>query len=175
MNTEKTPPESPLLWITGLPGSGKSTLANQVVEVIRLSGRQCVLLDGDTLRSILGRTNPDLDYSMQSRKEIAMVYSKIGALLNTQGLTVVIATVSLFWEVQEFNRQNLPNYCEVFLDVDLDLLYSGERKNLYDSVLRETLIPEIPKNPDIVLHANRANDRENWLGILLHELDWLKK
>lgn len=174
MSTEKTPPASPLLWITGLPGSGKSTLANQVVSVIRISGRQCVLLDGDSLRAILGRTNPDSDYSMQSRKEIAMTYSKIGALLNSQGLMVVISTVSLFWEVQEFNRKNLPNYCEVFLDVDLDLLHSGERKNLYDSVLRETLIPEFPKNPDIILRATKAIDRKNWLGILRHELDWLQ-
>jgi adenylylsulfate kinase len=156
-----------------MPGSGKSTLANQIVDVIRNSGKQCVWLDGDSLRAILGRANPDSDYTMESRKEIAMIYSKIGTLLNSQGLIVVISTVSLFWEVHAFNRRNVPNYYEVFLDVDLDLLYTGERKNLYDSILRKSLTPEFPKNPDIILRASNSIDRENWLSILCEQLDWL--
>jgi adenylylsulfate kinase-like enzyme len=174
VNTIITRAACPLVWITGLPGSGKSTLANQVVNLIRLSGKQCVLLDGDTLREILGKTNLDSDYSMNSRKEVAMIYSKIGILLNSQGVIVVVSTVSLFWDVHEFNRQNLPNYCEVFLDVDLNLLYTGQRKHLYESVLRDSLIPEFPKNPDIILRAKKSMDREKWLDILRNKLIWIE-
>ena len=52
-------------------------------------------------------------------------------MLANQGLTVVIATMSLFKEVHAWNRHNLPGYFEVYLKVPLDELRRRDSKGIY--------------------------------------------
>ena len=83
----------PLIWITGLPGSGKSTLAASLASHFRSQDMPCVFLDGDELREILGRNDASRDYTTDSRKDLAQIYSRLASKLNQQDLIVVIATV----------------------------------------------------------------------------------
>jgi adenylylsulfate kinase-like enzyme len=46
-----------------------------------------------------------------------MQYARLCRVLAEQGVTVVIATISLFKEVHAWNRENLPGYFEVYLKV----------------------------------------------------------
>ena len=160
----------PLIWITGLPGSGKSTLAASLASHFRSQDMPCVFLDGDELREILGRNDASRDYTTDSRKDLAQIYSRLASKLNQQDLIVVIATVSLFWEVLEHNRSTNPNYVEVFLNVDSQILHTGERKLLYDETLKLDLVSELPRNPDLVLHASNESDRNDWFKELLNFL-----
>lgn len=157
----------PLIWITGLPGSGKSTLGAALVQHFRSDGTPCVFLDGDELRQILGRIDHDGDYTMQSRRELAQIYSRLATKLNLQGLVVVVATVSMFLEVYDSNRRANSNYVEVFLNVDRELLSSGPRKEMYEESLELNLLSEFPLNPDLMLHAKTEEDRYVWFTELL--------
>ena len=161
---------TPLIWITGMPGSGKTTLANQLVTFIRENGRECLHLDGDKLREIFGKENQTIDYSVQSRSEIALIYSKLALHLNSQGVTTVVSTVSLFWDVQIHNRMNAEKYFEVFLDVEQGLLENGPRTALYNSGIRVEIDPEFPKRPELTLRANSSTDRNTWFDTLIYEL-----
>ena len=45
--------------------------------------------------------------------------SRLCRLLASQGTDVVCATISLFHEVQSWNRDNIPGYCEIYLQVPM--------------------------------------------------------
>ena len=49
----------------------------------------------------------------------------------SQGSTVIVSVIGLFKELHEFNRLNIENYIEVFLDVPIDELKRRDPKGLY--------------------------------------------
>ena len=123
---------SQVIWITGLSGAGKSTLAQEVVAHLRAEGGAVVMLDGDELREVFGAvaTNAQ-NHGREGRLALAMQYAHLCRIIAAQGLTVVIATISLFREVHTWNRANLPGYFEVYLKVPVDELRRRDPKGIY--------------------------------------------
>lgn len=121
-----------VIWITGLSGAGKSTLARPVVDLLKAAGMAVVMLDGDELREVLGAGtfNSD-DHGLEKRLVLAKQYSLLCRLIASQGLTVVIATISLFREVHVWNRAHLPGYFEVYLKVPVEELRRRDPKGIY--------------------------------------------
>lgn len=121
-----------VLWITGLSGAGKSSLAHETVARLRTAGEEVVLLDGDELRDAFGAVAENAqNHGREGRLTLAMRYAHLCHLIATQGLTVVIATVSLFREVHAWNRANLPGYFEVYLKVPVEELRRRDPKGIY--------------------------------------------
>ena len=60
-----------------------------------------------------------------------MRYSRLTRIIATPGVTVVVATISLFSEIQKWNRSNLPRYFEVYLKVPIDELRRRDPKGIY--------------------------------------------
>lgn len=100
-----------VIWITGLSGTGKSLLAVRVVERLRARSDSAILLDGDTLREILGVRGMDA----RTREQLALRYSRLAWLIAGQGFTVVVATISLRHSVHASNRKQDGHYLEVLL------------------------------------------------------------
>ena len=99
------------IWITGLSGAGKSTLGIEVVKLLRSNGEPVVYLDGDQLREVFSAVNlTEKNHSREGRLSLAMQYSRLCDVISKQGLTVVIATISMFKEIHDWNRKNLSNY-----------------------------------------------------------------
>lgn len=168
-----------VLWITGLSGAGKSTLACEVVLLLRSAGKTVVFLDGDELRDVFGVAQFNQDNHLREKRiELAMQYSKICKLLASQGLIVVIATISLFHEVHKWNRSHIPGYIEVYLKVPLDELRRRDPKNIYkkyadgeiSNVAGLDLHVDVPKNPDQVVEFKledcNASTAENLFKLL---------
>lgn len=121
-----------VIWITGLSGSGKTTLATEITSRLRLSGQAVVLLDGDELREVFGAADINTqNHGREGRLMLALQYSKLCRVIAGQGLTVVIATISLFRKVHEWNRENLPGYFEVYLKVPMEELRRRDPKGIY--------------------------------------------
>lgn len=121
-------PPGRVIWITGLSASGKSTVARLVARTLLDRGVASVLLDGDELRALFPG---GARFERPARLELAGRYQRLCALLAGQGLTVVIATVSLFKEVHAWNRRHLPGYTEVYLRVPPEELRRRDPAGLY--------------------------------------------
>jgi adenylylsulfate kinase len=152
-----------VFWITGLSGSGKTTLGREVWSRLRAAGRPVIFLDGDALRAAIAE---DLGHSADNRRRSAMRNARLCRLLAEQGVDVVCATISLFHEVQRWNRENIPGYREIYLRVPIDELRCRDNKGIYAQGQRAEArdvvgidVPaEAPEAPDLVLDNYGAPD-----------------
>ena len=145
-----------VIWIIGLSGTGKTTLASQVVERIRQLNGKVVLLDGDLIRTLFGN---DVDHTIEGRRRNAERLSVLSKFLADQGIHVVAAVLSIFPEWRRWNRENIPDYSEVYIKASMQTLLRRDIKNLYGRAARGEILnvvgvdipfPE-PENPDLVI------------------------
>jgi adenylylsulfate kinase-like enzyme len=161
--------ESPgrVFWITGLSGAGKSTVGERLWRRLRAAGRSAIFLDGDKLRSAIAE---DLSHPIEDRRRSAMRNGRLCQLLSAQGIDVVCATISMFHEVQRWNRKHIPGYFEIYLRVpmaeierrDPKRIYARARKRKIANIVGIDIAAEEPDTPDLVvdnhgsLNANAA-------------------
>ncbi|WP_395020424.1 adenylyl-sulfate kinase [Dongia sp.] len=115
-------------WITGLSAAGKSSVAQRLVDRMVAAGRRPVLLDGDVLRAIFGVSGA---HDRGSRLNLALQYARLCSELSRQGHTVICATISLFHQVHDWNRANIPGYHEIYLRVPIEQLQARDPKGIY--------------------------------------------
>ncbi len=150
-----------LIWITGLAGSGKTTIARKLYSKLK-EKMQCVVhFDGDDVRHILGDV---YGHNIKDRITTAYIYSRLCSFLTSQGITVIMSTISLFHEIQDYNSKNNEEYYEILLDVSKDELLRRNQKKLYTHVRKNVmgmdLKPEFPKEPALILPNNNINELE---------------
>ncbi len=154
-----------VIWIIGLSGSGKTTLAQRVISDInnRSNTKKTILIDGDDIREVFGN---DIGYSKEDRLINAKRICRLGKFLNDQGINVVCAILSLFPESQEWNRENIEDYFEVFLDVPIDVLIDRDSKGIYGKYNRGEISQvagmdikfPTPKNADMIIKPKSLLD-----------------
>lgn len=140
-------------WLTGLSGTGKTTLAEALIVRLREQGRPSLLIDGDLIRAAI--CDPSVGYDYQSRLVNARRIGRLAAMCAKQQLHVVVATISLFHEIHDWNRLHLPGYFEIWLrrpELRADVkpsANSGPRVGL-------EVPPEYPRKPHLTLDNNRG-------------------
>ena len=156
-----------VVWIIGLSGAGKTTLANEVVAHVRRVQRNVVLFDGDMIREVFAN---DLGHTMKDRRTNARRICQLGKLLDDQGIDVVCAILSLFPESRSWNRENLKNYYEIFIDTPMKDLVQRDYTGLYgrfnSGEIRDVAGMDIefplPENADLTI--NNISSKEELLG-----------
>lgn len=153
---------SGVIWLTGLADTGKTTVARELAHQFARRGRQPIVLDGDEIRSALGATGA---YDRDSRKRMALTYARLCRMLAANGHLVIMATISLFHDVHRWNREHLPRYFEVLLDVPIDELRKRDTKGLYTPRTERKVVgvgqqAEFPTNPDLVIPNHGEVDPE---------------
>lgn len=159
-------------WITGLAGAGKTTIGKLLYEKIKETEPNTVFLDGDTLRELFGN---DLGYSKEDRRKCAMRYSRLCAMLQSQGMNVICCTISMFDSVREWNRANISNYKEIFVEVSMETLRKRDQKGLYSGKGVENhkevagihMEIEEPKHPDLILKNDGKNTPQEQTEMIL--------
>lgn len=149
-----------VFWITGLSGSGKTTLATYFYEKLKPISPQTILLDGDRMRSLYGH---DLGYEEKDRRICAMRNSRFCEFLASQNCIAICATISMYDEARDWNRENITNYTEIFLDVKWETLLMRNQKGLYSNSTKKNVVGkdmefERPKNPDYILRNENTFD-----------------
>lgn len=160
-------PDGSCYWLTGLSGVGKTTIGLALLDLMRTHGLPTIFFDGDLLRESLGVLSPK--HSTPERLKLALYYGRLCRVIATQGINVVIATISLFHEVQEWNRQHIPGYREIYLKAPLEDLCEHDKSSLYsralagevDDVMGVHLPIEEPRSPDLVVNNDRAKSPQD--------------
>ncbi len=170
-----------VIWITGLSDSGKSTLASLLTTRLRQNGNSVIFLDGDQLREVFGTSN---QHDRSSRLQLAFKYSRLCRMLALQDQIVIIATISMFREVHEWNRHYIPGYFEVYLNTPLEVLFRRDSKGIYrryhageiENVYGLDLKADEPQNPEYTVDYDPKQSpediAEDLANILLYKLQF---
>ena len=146
-----------VIWLIGMSGAGKTAIGSEIYSKIKSKSPNTVFLDGDSFRSIMG---DDIGHTLADRKKNADRMCRICKFLDSQDIHVVCAILSLFHESQTWNRENIDNYYEVYIEVSMDILIQRDPKGLYKKAMRGELkdfvgydikFPE-PANPDLIIN-----------------------
>jgi len=163
---------SKVIWITGLSAAGKTTVSKGITKSLLDMGHHTIMLDGDILKECL---DVEALNTREDRKKRAFTYSKIARMLSRQGVIVVVGTIALFKEVHTWNRENIPGYFEVFLDVPIDVLRERDPKKLYKKfdqgeikdVAGLDISVDFPKNPDLNIKYKKGDTPEITINYIL--------
>ena len=171
---------SGFIWITGLSAAGKTTIANIISKKLSNKNIKHVLMDGDVLRDCL-----DVQaHTRDDRHKNSFRYAKLARLVATQeGLVGIMATNALFSEVHQWNRENIPGYFEVFLNVPIDELKKRDPKGIYErfdkgeikDVAGLDLDVDYPKNPDFELNFDNSETANEIADRILSEFYEFRK
>ena len=151
-----------VIWLIGLSGSGKTTIGKELINKLQYSKDKWFFLDGDIFRNIL---NEDLGHTLDDRVKNGFRISRFCEYLSNQGINVVACVLSVSHKNQKYNRKNIKNYKEVFIDVDFKNLIKRDNKELYKKALNGNLKNVVgvdikfkpPYSPDLVINNNIDN------------------
>lgn len=146
-----------VVWLTGLSGSGKSTLATALESRLFARGWQATVLDGDSLRTGLGR---DLGFSTEDRAENVRRAAEVARLFAEAGLIAIVALISPErWHRALAGDVIGDGFREVFVKADLAICEQRDPKGLYAKARRGEIQSftgvsapyEAPETPDLTI------------------------
>jgi adenylylsulfate kinase len=138
-------------FFTGLSGAGKTTIGGLFYRHLRAKKPNVVLLDGDQTRPVF---NEDIGYTDADRLRGAFRAFRVAKMLSDQGLDVVVCSICMYSGVRDWNRENIPNYREIYVKVSRETLLRRNKKGLYTdgkNVVGVDLPFDEPKRPDLVI------------------------
>ncbi len=125
-----------VVWLIGMSGVGKTAIGREVHRLLKGKRPNVLFLDGDVVREIMGN---DLGHSIEDRRTNAGRICRLCRYLDSQGIDVVCAILSIFPESRQWNREHIPEYFEVYLRARFETLVQRDKKGLY----RRAMVGEI--------------------------------
>jgi len=158
-----------LFWITGLSGCGKTTVAKLLhKKIINVYGPTLVI-SGDDIRSDFRLKG----YDKTSREKIGLMYSRFFKRILDQGINVIFAGIVLINKVRDYNRSNIQNYLEIYIKSNINFLKKKKNKKVYNqkkNIVGIDILPEYPKNPDIIITNNFLDSEKSIAEIVFKKI-----
>lgn len=151
-----------VLWFTGLSGSGKSTIANKVEKLLFENNSNCIILDGDSIRT--GLCN-DLGFAQEDRTENIRRVAEVAKLLKDNAMTVICCFVSPLIEQRQQARDIIgDNFIECQVYATFELCAERDPKGLYKKNIKnfsgkDSQYQE-PESPEIKLDTTKYSAQE---------------
>lgn len=161
------------MLLTGLSGAGKSTIAQGLKEKMDNLGIMVQILDGDIIRSEIGQL---FGYSREERNKMSKVIRTISKILNQNGISVIVATISPYQEMREMYRREISSYIEVYVECPLNVCMERDVKGLYKKALNGDIINmvgiddvfEVPDQSDLIVNTSLYSREEVVKKIMDH-------
>ncbi len=143
-----------LFWITGFSGSGKTIIAKKIRNEVEKKYGPTILFSGDDVRRIFSLRG----YTYKDRYKTVMKYCKLSKFLVSQKVNVIFAVVGLMSGIREWNKKNIKNYVEIYIESNIKKVVKRKNKKIYinksKNVVGIDIRPELPKKPDIKITNN---------------------
>ena len=151
-----------VIWLIGMSASGKTTIGKKLFKKLQNSKEKWIFLDGDTFRNILGE---DLGHTIEDRRKNAYRISRFCEFLSSKNINVLACVLSIFHDNQKYNKENIKEYKEVYIDVEFDKLVQRDNKQLYKKALNGEIKDVVgvdiefkpPYSPDMIIDNNIDN------------------
>ena len=147
-----------VIWFIGKSSAGKTVIGEELYH--RLKEKLSIIyLDGDELRQAISW---DLGHSCEDREISEKRRSGLSKLISDQNISVICSGISNSPEIREWNKLNINNYLEIYIDVDQKTLYKRDPKGLYESynknkinnIVGEDIPFNEPQNPWLTIKNN---------------------
>ena len=159
-----------LFWITGLGGSGKTSLALKIHNNIKKLYGPTIYLSGDQIRKIFNLKG----YGLNERTKIGYMYSNLFKFITNQNINVIFAGIVLIDKIRKWNKKNIKNYIEIYIDAKIKNILSNKKKKLYtknyNNIVGINIKPSIPKKPDIIIKNNFSKSVNSLSKILIKKI-----
>ena len=140
-----------LFWITGLSGSGKTSIAKKLKKKITYLYGPTLELSGDNLREVFKLNK----FSKKARIKYVMNYVHFAKLITDQKINLIFNLIAMFDTARNWNRKNIDNYVEIYIEADVNKIIKLKRKKIYlknkKNIVGLDVKAEFPKKPDIVI------------------------
>ena len=148
-----------VVWVCGLSESGKTTLCNALWQLLKPCLPELVLLDGDAIRSAFGH---DLGYREEDRIVQIKRIQNMAKILSDQHMIVLVAALYANRDLLSWNRENIQDYFEVYLEASLDTLRLRDTNSLYaraesgeiNNVVGMDIPWHAPESPDLIINTD---------------------
>tara|TARA_B100000787_G_C16188561_1_gene296093 strand:- start:170 stop:697 length:528 start_codon:yes stop_codon:yes gene_type:complete len=164
-----------VLWITGLSGSGKTTISQMLLKEIKKKNIKAIHLDGDELRKTFSSIPIKNSFKREQRKKIGLFYSRLSLYLASQNYIVITSVMALEKEVLTWNRKNISNYNQVFLNIDIKELIKRDPKKNYKMFFQKKIKNLYgidmkyykPKNSELEIKSNQNLSKKEITNIII--------
>ncbi len=167
------------IWLTGLPSAGKTTIAHHLGPLLRASGWNVEVLDGDEVRRGL---SSDLGFDRTAREAHASRVTYVAKVLARNGVIPTVALISPYASSRSRARSEIGRFVEVYVSTPLAECERRDVKGLYKKA-RDGLIHDMtgiddpyepPERPDIRVETIGRSPPESAQYILaeLERLGW---
>ena len=159
-----------LFWITGLSGSGKTTIAKKIYSRVRKDYGPTIIISGDEIREIFSLKG----YTYNDRLKIVKKYCLLAKHITKNKVNIIISVIGMVDTLRTWNRNNIINYIEIYIDSSIKHLKGRNKKKLYtntkESVVGINVKPEFPKKPDIKINNNFKRNTKELSDILYKKI-----
>jgi len=148
-----------VIWMIGLSASGKSTICQTVYDLLKPIVPSLVFLEGERLRTVLG---DDLRHSKSDRLKAMKRLQAMVEFLAKENIPLLTACVWTSDETLAWNRENIPEYFEVYMKVVMETVIGRDPRGIYKRALSGD-VPNVvgmdipfnePKHPDMVVDCD---------------------
>ncbi|MAJ22843.1 MAG: hypothetical protein CBC24_03240 [Candidatus Pelagibacter sp. TMED64] len=162
-----------LFWVTGLSGSGKTEISKKIKNKISKLYGPTIILHGDQLRKTLNLTR----YSKNDRYLNSKKFALLCKSLTDQKINVIIALIGLFHKTHSWNRKNIDNYIEIYIQSNVKKIISYNKKKTYKNnkknIVGLDIKAEFPKKPHIKIVNNFTKDLNYLAQVLIKKINFL--
>ncbi len=150
-----------VIWFTGISGSGKSTLSKYFLKKFKKKNKKTIFIDGDQFRRLFLN---DVKYSLRDRDRNAARLTSLVKYISDQEINVIVAANLTSQRFRNWNKKNIKNYLEIFIDVPMKILFQRDTKNLYKKAIKKKIKNVVgvdikfrkPINPDLIINNHRS-------------------
>ena len=117
-----------VIWLIGKSGAGKSEIGMRLYNKLKLKIQNIIYLDGDKLRDAISW---DLGHTLEDRYTSEKRRSQLCKLISDQGISIICAALSNSPDLRSWNKQNIKEYYEIYLEVERSVLHKRDLKGIY--------------------------------------------